>query len=106
MKKLMVKERLPIPDDTFEGSLEDIGKWVQKCKDEGWEGTEAESRGYDGARDFYLFRHREETDLEFNLRVKEQEKRQTAKRKQLLQKHKKLKEELTQLEDQLFTEEI
>ena len=72
--KIQVKEKTLIPYD-IEGKLQDIIAMLQDWEIEGgWEGIECESIGYDGAVEYYLYKHRPETDDEYNNRMKEMEK--------------------------------
>ena len=80
----------------FEGSLESIISSLQSDLDDGWEGIEVESIGYDGAVEYYLYKHRLETDKEYEKRMKllEKEKEQKLKQKEKRRKeYEKLKKE-------------
>ena len=86
--RIQVKERTPIPYD-IEGKLEDIITMLQDWKTEGgWEGIKCESISYDGAVEYYLYKHRLETDEEYGSRMKrlqkqkEKEKKEREKRRQ------------------------
>ena len=68
-----------IIDAPFTGKFEDIISQLQDWKNEGdWEGIEVKSIGYDGAVEYYLYKHREETDKEYVKRMKELEKKKVA----------------------------
>lgn len=58
----------------FEGSLESIIASLQADLDEGWQGIETEyERDYGDCHDHevpYLYKHREETDKEYDRRMK------------------------------------
>ena len=59
----------------FEGSLVDIISKLQSALDEGWEGIDIEYEHYDGYQEYYLYKHRPETDKEYAKRMKEREKK-------------------------------
>jgi flagellar motility protein MotE (MotC chaperone) len=58
----------------FEGSLKDIIASLKKLEDDGWEGIESDCEPYEDYTAFYLYKHRPETDKEYNKRMKELEK--------------------------------
>jgi hypothetical protein len=90
-EKIQVRETLRF-DDIFYGKLEYIIEMLQDWKTEGnWEGIDIQSIGYDGAVEYYLYKHRLETDKEYEKRMKELEKQ---KDKELKQKEKRRKEYL------------
>jgi hypothetical protein len=78
--KIQVKETIRLWED-FEGPLESIISTLQSNLDDGWEGIDVESIGYDGAVEYYLYRHRLETDKEYEKRMKELEKERERKLK-------------------------
>ena len=86
-KKIQVKETKRYWGD-FEGSLESIISQLQSELDEGWEGIETEyERDYGDCHDhevFYLYKHRLETDKEYEKRMKllEEENRKKVKEKE------------------------
>jgi hypothetical protein len=96
IKRIQVKETQGYWGD-FEGTLESIIVALQAELDAGWEGIIAESYGYDGGVEYYLYKHREETDKEYNKRVKQIEKEKEQKEKAKAQKLEKLKKELSSL---------
>ena len=59
----------------FEGSLVDIISKLQSALDEGWEGIDMQYEGYDGYQEYYLYKHRPETDKEYAKRMKQLEKK-------------------------------
>jgi len=81
----------------FTGTFEDIIKRLQNKMNSGWEGIIAESYGYDGGVEYYLYKHREETDKEYEKRMKLVEKENQQKEKAKAQKLEKLKKELSSL---------
>ncbi len=98
-KKIQVKETKRYWGD-FEGSLESIISSLQADLDDGWEGIETEyERDYGDCHDhevFYLYKHREETDKEYEKRMKllEKEKAEKLKAKERRRKeYEKLKKE-------------
>ena len=80
----------------FVGFFEDIIFSLQKYKDMGWEGLEIQ---YDMnyGNEYYLYKHREETDKEYNIRVKLLEKEKEEKAKAKERKLEKLKKDLASL---------
>jgi len=81
----------------FTGTFEDIIKRLQNKMNSGWEGIIAESYGYDGGVEYYLYKHREENDKEYEKRMKLMEKEKEQKEKAKAQKLEKLKKELSSL---------
>ena len=97
--RIQVKETEKYYGD-FEGSLESIISSLQADLDDGWEGIETEyERDYGDCHDhevFYLYKHREETDKEYEKRMKllEKEKAEKLKAKERRRKeYEKLKKE-------------
>ena len=97
--RIQVKETSKYYGD-FEGSLESIIASLQADLDDGWEGIETEyERDYGDCHDhevFYLYKHREETDKEYDKRMKllEKEKEEKLKAKERRRKeYEKLKKE-------------
>jgi hypothetical protein len=98
-KKIQVKETQRYWGD-FDGSLESIIASLQKKLDDGWEGIEI-SYGYHGDSDeYYLYKHREETDKEYEKRMKQLEKEKAEKVKAKERKLKQLKKDLASLTDE------
>ena len=98
-KKIHVKETEKYYGD-FEGSLESIIYQLQSELDAGWEGIETKyERDYGDCHDHevpYLYKHREETDKEYEKRMKllEKEKEEKLKAKERRRKeYEKLKKE-------------
>jgi len=101
IKRIKVKETQRYHED-FEGSLESIIASLQAELDAGWIGLDIEYYGYDGGREYYLYKHREENDQEYNERVKQLEKEEVENAKAKKQKLQQLKKELANLtEDEL-----
>jgi hypothetical protein len=102
INKIKVKETQRYYGD-FEGSLESIIASLQADLDAGWEGIETEYErdyGYcDTHQVYYLYKHREETDKEYDKRMKqlEEEKAEKVKAKELHLKQ--LKKDLASLSD-------
>ena len=75
--RIQVKETKRYWGD-FDGSLESIIASLQADLDDGWEGIETEyERDYgdcDTHEVYYLYKHREETDKEYDKRMKQLEK--------------------------------
>jgi hypothetical protein len=97
--RIQVKETSKYYGD-FEGSLESIISSLQSELDAGWEGIETEyERDYGDCHDHevpYLYKHREETDKEYDKRMKllEKEKAEKLKAKERRRKeYEKLKKE-------------
>ena len=98
-KKIQVKETEKYYGD-FEGSLESIISSLQSELDAGWEGIETKyERDYGDCHDHevsYLYKHRPETDKEYEKRMKllEKEKEEKLKAKERrLKEYEKLKKE-------------
>ena len=95
-KKIQVKETQRYWGD-FEGSLESIIASLQNHLNVGWEGIQIEYGGWDNDSDeYFLYKHREETDKEYEKRMKqlEKEKEQELKAKERRRKeYEKLKKE-------------
>jgi len=83
----------------FEGTFESIIASLQAELDAGWEGILTKSYGYDGGVDYYLYKHREETDKEYEKRMKQLEKEKAEKAKAKERKLKQLKKDLASLTD-------
>jgi hypothetical protein len=79
--RIQVKETERYYGD-FEGSFTEIITSLKNAIDEGWEGIDAESYGYDGGVEYYLYKYREENDKEYEKRMKELEKQKEEKLKQ------------------------
>lgn len=97
--RIQVKETEKYYGD-FEGSLESIISQLQSELDAGWEGIEIKyERDYGDCHDHevpYLYKHREETDKEYEKRMKllEKEKAEKLKAKERRRKeYEKLKKE-------------
>jgi hypothetical protein len=70
-ENIIIKETCILNNETtFCGKFSDIKRALDKLEKEGWEGMECESRGYDGAVEYNLYKHRLETDEERDKRVK------------------------------------
>ncbi len=90
-KKIQVKETQRYWGD-FDGTLESIIAALQSELDAGWAGLEYDYEPYeDGA--YYLYKHREETDKEYEKRMKLLEKEEEQKLK-AKEKRRKLFEDL------------
>ena len=100
--RIQVKETEKYYGD-FEGSLESIISQLQSELDAGWEGIETEyERDYGDCHDHevpYLYKHREETDKEYDKRMKLLEKEKAEKLKAKERKLKQLKKDLASLSD-------
>ena len=55
---------------SFEGSLVDVISRLQSKLDDGWEGIEVQYSPYEGYEEYYLYKHRPETDKEYEKRMK------------------------------------
>jgi hypothetical protein len=100
IKRIQVKETQRYWGD-FESSLVSIISSLQAELDAGWVGLEYECEPYeDGV--YYLYKHREETDKEYDKRMKLLEKEKAEKVKAKERKLKQLKKDLANLtEDEL-----
>jgi len=103
-KKIQVKETQKYYGD-IDGKLEDIISSLQAELDAGWEGIESEYEwDYGGEKytEYYLYKHREENDKEYNKRMKQLEKEKAEKEKAKERKLKQLNKDLANLtEDEL-----
>ena len=93
--RIQVKETEKYYGD-FEGSLESIISQLQSELDAGWEGIDIEYESHDGYQEYYVYKHREETDKEYEKRMKllEKEKAEKLKAKERRRKeYEKLKKE-------------
>jgi hypothetical protein len=97
----MTKPRIQVKETTevwfeFEGTIEEIISILQECKEKGYEGVEAVSRGYDGAVDYYFYKFREENDQEYEQRMGDiefLEKRELKEKEKRRKEYEKLKKE-------------
>ena len=99
--KIQVKETKRYWED-FEGSLESIIASLQVDLDEGWQGIESDYEyGYYGEKSisYNLYKHREETDKEYDKRMKLLEKEKAEKVKAKERHLKQLKKDLASLSD-------
>ena len=100
IKRIQVKETQKYYGD-FDGTLEDIISSLQSELDAGWEGIVIEyERDYGDCHDQevpYLYKHREETDKEYEKRMKQLEKEKAEKAKAKERKLKQLKKDLASL---------
>jgi hypothetical protein len=94
--RIQVKETKSIDSYSFDGNLEDIIEMLQDWKNEGgWEGIEIEY-DYENGNSYQLYKHCEETDKEYEKRMKllEKEKAEKLKAKERRRKeYEKLKKE-------------
>jgi hypothetical protein len=98
IKKIKVKETQRYWGD-FDGTLESLITSLQRELDAGWEGIEIESGYYDEPDEYYLYKHREETDKEYEKRMKQLEKEKADKAKAKERKLQQLKKDLASLTD-------
>jgi len=98
-KKIQVKETKKYYGD-FKGSFESIIASLQIDLDDGWEGIEIEYGRWDNSDEYYLYKHREETDKEYEKRMKQLEKEKAEKVKAKERKLKQLKKDLASLTDE------
>jgi hypothetical protein len=97
IKRIQVKETQRYWGD-FEGPLDSIISSLQRELDAGWEGIESEyCRDY--GDEYYLYKHREETDKEYEKRMKQLEKEKAEKAKAKERKLQQLKKDLASLTD-------
>jgi len=96
--KIQVRETKRYWGD-FEGSLESIIASLQVDLDEGWQGIETEYEQYSDYPALFLYKHREETDKEYDKRMKLLEKEKAEKVKAKERHLKQLKKDLASLSD-------
>ena len=97
-EKIQVEETQKYWGD-FEGSLESIIASLQADLDAGWEGIQNEYEQYSDYHSPFLYKHREETDKEYDKRMKQLEKEKAEKVKAKERKLKQLKKDLASLSD-------
>ena len=94
--RIQVRETKSIDSYSFDGNLEDIIEMLQDWKNEGyWEGIEIEY-DYENGNSYQLYKHCEETDKEYDKRMRllEKEKSEKIKAKERRRKeYEKLKKE-------------
>jgi len=96
INKIKVKETTSIDSYSFEGKLEEIIEMLQDWMTEGeWEGIEIDY--YEEGTNYQLYKHREETDKEYEKRMKLLEKEKAEKAKARERKLEKLKKDLASL---------
>ena len=77
--RIQVKETKSIDSYSFDGNLEDIIEMLQDWKNEGgWEGIEIEY-DYENGNSYQLYKHCEETDKEYDKRMRLLEKEKSEK---------------------------
>lgn len=99
IKRIKVKETQRYYED-FDGKLKDIISSLQAELDAGWEGIEEEQEMYSDCYVPYLYKFREETDKEYEKRVKLLEKEKADKAKAKERKLQQLKKDLASLNDE------
>ena len=99
IKRIKVKETQRYWGD-LDGSLESIIASLQNDLDAGWEGIEIEYGHYGDPDEYYLYKHREETDKEYEKRMKQLEKEKAEKVKAKERKLKQLNKDLASLTDE------
>ena len=97
--KIKVKETQRYWGD-FEGSLESIIASLQADLDAGWEGIESGYEQYSEYPSYFIYKHREETDKEYDKRMKLLEKEKAEKVKAKERKLQQLKKDLASLTDE------
>ena len=97
-KRIQVKVTQEYCGD-FEGSLESIIASFQAYLDAGWEGLQKEWEPYDPCPSLLLYKHREETDKEYEKRMRQLEKEKAEKVKAKERKLAQLKKDLASLSD-------
>ena len=85
--------------EDFTGPLESIISSLQNKLDNGWEGIEKEWEPYCDYPTVYLYKHREETDKEYEKRMRQLEKEKAEKAKAKERKLAQLKKDLASLSD-------
>jgi hypothetical protein len=98
IKRIQVKETQRYWGD-FDGPLDSIIASLQRELDAGWEGIEEYWEQYSDHSVPYLYKHREETDKEYEKRVKQLEKEKAEKAKAKERKLQQLKKDLANLTD-------
>ena len=97
--RIQVRETKSIDSYSFDGNLEDIIEMLQDWKNEGyWEGIEIEY-DYENGNSYQLYKHCEETDKEYDKRMRVIEKQKAEEVKAKERKLKQLKKDLASLSD-------
>lgn len=99
IKRIKVKETERYWGD-FDGTLESIITALQAELDAGWVGIEQEWEQYSEHTVPHLYKFREETDKEYEKRMKQREKEKADKAKAKERKLKQLKKDLASLNDE------
>jgi hypothetical protein len=100
IKRIIVKETEEFCMEELEGKLEDVIAILQDWKNEGeWEGIEIVYGRWDDVDVYLLYKHREETDKEYEKRMKQLEKEKAEKEKAKERKLQQLKKDLASLSD-------
>jgi hypothetical protein len=102
INKIKVKETQRYYGDFEDFLLESMIASLQADLDAGWEGIESDYEyGYYGEKSivYYIYKHREETDKEYDKRMKLLEKEKAEKVKAKERKLKQLKKDLASLSD-------
>ena len=79
MTKKLIKETTSVECYSFEGKLEEIIEMLQDWKEAGWAGIEIDY--YEDGNHYQLYKHREETDKEYDKRMRVIEKQKAEKLK-------------------------
>ena len=96
--RIQVRETTSVECYSFEGKLEEIIEMLQDWEKEGkWEGIEIDY--YEDGNHYQLYKHREETDKEYDKRMKQLENEKAEKVKAKERKLKQLKKDLASLSD-------
>jgi len=102
IKRIQVKETQRYWGN-FDGTLDSIIASLQAELDAGWEGIESEYEWYYGGEkyiEYYLYKHREENDKEYEKRMKQLEKEKVVKAKVKELRLEQLKKDLASLTDE------
>lgn len=67
MTKRTIKETEYLSIEDFEGSIDEVITKLQEIKEDGWEGIEV-NWNYESTS-YYKYKHRLETDIEYNSRL-------------------------------------
>lgn len=99
IKRIKVKETAEVDEYYFTGELKQIIEMLQQWMNEGeWEGIEYDHYLHENSG-YYLYKFREETDKEYEKRLKQLEKEKADKAKAKELKLEQLKKDLASLSD-------
>jgi predicted nuclease with TOPRIM domain len=98
-KRIKVRDTKEYSYD-FEGAIEYIISELQSHLDDGWQRIELNYSDYSDYPTYYLYREREETDKEYEKRMKQLEVRKERRKKEKEKRLKQLQKEISSLSEE------